>query len=456
MVKVLLVSVVHPTSEVERRYPDLGLGYLAAVLRRRFGPEVEIRIVNREVEAAFKEYQPDVVGLRAVSQNYGGAKRFARMAHQAGVPVLMGGIHITSLPHSLDPQMTLACLGEGEETIVQLVELFLDKQGFPPGDLAGIPGLCFRDGQELVLTPPRPPLTDLDTLPLPARGLLEITKHSYMFTSRGCPYRCRFCASSAYWDKLRFFSADYVVNEIGVLVEDYGVKFISFFDDMFIAKLSRLKEIAEGLNRTGLLGRVKFSCSCSAPNVTAEVARTLKEMNVVSVGLGLESGCEKTLKYLKGAAFSVAKNREAVEILRQHGVAANASFVIGSPEETAADMMETYRFIKETPLNLVDIYVLTPYPGTKIWDHALQRGLVSEDMDWECLNVNFEFSHQEAIILSETMGREEIWEIYKKFRRQRFWRNLKNIWKHPFLSDLPRVACNSLKERVWRLLHARR
>ena len=128
-----------------------------------------------------------------------------------------------------------------------------------------------------------------------------------MFSSRGCPYRCRFCASSAYWDKLRFFSADYVVNEIGVLVEDYKVKFITFYDDMFISNVKRLKEIADGLDREGLLGKVKFSCSCSAPNITDEVARILKEMNVVSVGMGLESGSDKTLTYLKGKAFSVAK-----------------------------------------------------------------------------------------------------------------------------------------------------
>lgn len=177
-------------------------------------------------------------------------------------------------------------------------------------------------------------------------------------------------------------------------------------------------------------------------------------MNVVSVAMGLESGCEKILRYLKGAAFSVEKNSQAVAILKKYGIAANASFVIGSPQETAADMMETYRFINETPLNLVDVYVLTPFPGTPIWKYALDRGLVGEEMDWERLNVNFEFNSREAVILSETLTREKILKYYKKFRRQRFRRNLKSIWGHPFLQDLPRVAFNSLKERAWRLFHA--
>jgi len=138
--------------------------------------------------------------------------------------------------------------------------------------------------------------------------------------------------------------------------------------------------------------------------------------------------------------------------LRRHGIAANASFVIGSPQETEAEILETYRFIKENPLNLVDVYVLVPFPGTPIWQYALDRGLVSEDMDWEKLNVNFEVSHPNAVILSELLTREDIYRLYNKFRRQRFRRNLRNIWWHPFLEDLPRVALNSLKERCWRLL----
>ena len=382
----------------------------------------------------------------------GGPRKLLVQPTDAGVPVLMGGIHISALPQSLSPQMTVGCLGEGEVTIVDLINLFLSTGNFSIPELTKIAGICFWDGGRLSVTPPRPLVSNLDEIPLPARELLEISRHAYMFTSRGCPYRCRFCASSAFWDKLRFFSADYVINEIGVLVEDFGVKFISFYDDMFISNVSRLKDIAYGLENTGLLKKVKFSCSCAAASLSEEVAQILQGMNVVSVGMGLESGCDKTLKFLKGPAFSVEKNRRAVEILRKFGIAANASFVIGSPQETEAEIMETYRFIKENPLNLVDVYVLAPFPGTPIWQYALDRGLVSEDMDWEKLNVNFEVSHPNAIILSEQLSREDIYRLYNKFRRQRFWRNLRNIWWHPFLGDLPRVAFNSLKERCWRLL----
>jgi len=454
VIKALFVSAVNPASEVERRYPDLGLGYIAGILREKFGSEIQLRIIDNDFDKVFKDYQPDFVGIRSVSQNYGQAKKIARVAYQAGVPVLMGGIHISALPHSLESSMALGCIGEGEETIVRLTELFLDKGQFPPEDLMKIPGLCFWDGDRLSLTSPRSPIANLDSIPLPARDLLRIRAHTYMFTSRGCPYRCRFCASSAYWGQPRFFSADYVVNEIGVLNETYKVNFVTFYDDMFIADIPRLKSIAEGLGRAGLLKKMKFSCSCSAPNVTVEVAQILKDMNVVSVAMGLESGSDRTLHYLKGKAFSVAKNRRAVEVLRKNGIHVNAGFVLGSPEETVDDMMETYRFIKETPVSLVDIYVLTPYPGTFIWEYALKRQLIGADIQWETLNINFDLNHHKAIVLSEALNRNELFAIYKRFRRLRLWRNLKNIWSHPYLIDLPKVALGTIKERVYQLFHS--
>jgi anaerobic magnesium-protoporphyrin IX monomethyl ester cyclase len=455
MLKILFISVIDTKSEIEKRYPDLGLAYLAAQIKKYFPQQVQIKIINRNVAAALADYQPDLIGLRSVSQNYGRAKKIAEQAHALGIPVMIGGVHISVLPQSLDRHMSVACLDEGEETIIDLLNLFLAKRKFVAADLAEIAGLAFWEGEQLIVTPQRQLIADLDTLPLPARELLDIQPHTYMFTSRGCPYRCRFCSSSSFWNRLRFFSADYVVNEIGVLAEEYKVNFISFYDDMFISNLTRLRQIATGLERAGLLKKVKFSCSCAAPNITEEVAYILKEMNIVSVGMGLESGSNKILEYLKGPAFKVEKNRRAVEILRQHGIAANASFVIGSPPETAQDILETYDFIKKTPINLVDIYVLTPYPGTKIWDYARERKLVSDNMDWELLNVNYEVNHKKAIILSETLNREQLYQFYRKFRRLRFWRNLRNIWSHPFLIDLPKVAINLLKERLLRLLNDR-
>lgn len=197
-----------------------------------------------------------------------------------------------------------------------------------------------------------------------------------------------------------------------------------------------------------MLGKIKFTCSCRANLVNENVAKLLKKMGVVSVGLGLESGSERVLKYLKGDSTSVEQNRNAVNVFRKYGIAVNASFVIGSPDETKAEMMETYNFIKNNPLDLVDIYVLMPFPGTPVWDYAEQKGLVSDNMDWSSLTSDFDADYGKAIIVSELYNRGEIYQIYKKFQRLRFYTNLKNIWRSPFLVDLPRYILKAANRKL--------
>jgi len=161
-------------------------------------------------------------------------------------------------------------------------------------------------------------------------------------------------------------------------------------------------------------------------------------MGVFSVGMGLESGSEKTLKYLKGGSVTVKDNINAIRVLKKYGIAAAASFVIGSPQETKEEIFETYEFIKNNPLDLADAYLLIPLPGTPLWEYAKNRGLVSDDdnMDWDLLNVNFSQNHEKTIILSETLNREELWKIYKKFQRLCRYKKIKSIYRHPYRQDI--------------------
>lgn len=452
MKKVLFINAINPNSEVEQRYPNLGLGYLVSCLRKEFNGDIfDFKIIDRNVENQILEYGPDIIGITCVSQNYNYAKKYANFARKKNIPVMIGGVHISMLPESLSEDMNVGCVGEGEETIIELFNLFLKENNFSADKLGKIKGLVFRENGKIIQTEKRERVMNMDNIPYPARDLLDIKKHSYMFSSRGCPYRCVFCASSRFWDNVRFFSPEYVVGEIKELVENYGVQLISFFDDLFILDKKRLKDIVDVLKKQDFYKKIKFTCSCRANLVDDETARLLKEMNVVSVGLGLESGNERVLASLKGGSVTVQQNKKAIEIFKKHKIAVNASFVIGSPSETREEIIQTYNFIKEVSFDLVDIYVLTPYPGTSIWKYALERGLVSDNMDWERLNVNFE-RNKKAVILSEKLNKEEIYNIYKKFRRLRLFKNLKHIWHHPLLIDLPRYVFKFIFEKIDLLL----
>lgn len=454
MKRVLFVNAIDPLSEVENRYRPLWPAYLAAFAEKSLGTDkLEFRFMSGSFQNELHSFRPHVVALSAVSQNYNHVKTYARIAREQGLSVIAGGMHISNLPQCLTTDMDVGCIGEGEVTFSELMQHYLEFGRFSPDDLGSIKGIVYYKKGKLVTTPSRS-LHQLDKLPHPKRSLIGYQSHDYMFTSRGCPYQCSFCASTRYWAKVRWASAEYVIEEMRELIEN-GVKTISFYDDIFIANKKRLQQIAASIIANGFNRQVKFTCSARANTVTPEAVDLLKSMNMVSVGLGLESGNDRILRYLKGRV-TVENNLQAVNLLKDAGIQANASFIIGSPDETEAEIMDTYNFIKNSRLDFFDLYVLTPLPGTETWAYASRRNLISDDMDWSLLNVNFEVHPEKALILSETLSRRQLLRLYKKFRRLRLVRIIKALPGSPWVRDLPGVAIKVLIEKLGRIIRTLR
>lgn len=432
--KFMFINAVDVTKEIETATPPLGLGYLASSLRENFGREyIDFKIVDRDIEQEINEFKPTIIGITSVSQNYNKAIKYARIAKEYGVPVIMGGIHISVLPSTLTNDMDVGVIGEGEQTIIELFNLFEKKGYFDGNELENIEGVAFRRSDKLVVTKKRNLVESLDSIPMPARDLFAIKGSTSMFTTRGCPYRCTFCASSRFWDKLRFFSAEYVVNEIEYLVKKYHIKRIGFLDDLFVANRLRVRQILGLLEKRNILGKVTFSCSARSNLVDNELAKLLQQMNVKFVSMGLESGCPTTLEYLKGGDISVVQHINALKTLRSYGIKPNATFIIGSPKESREDILQTFTFIKENPMSNFDIYVLTPFPGTPVWDYARAKNLVSEDMDWDILDINFGASHEKALILSEELTRDELYKLFLLFEKEKEKIVIRTVFKNPSL-----------------------
>lgn len=419
--KLLLINAINPLSEVQYRWPNLGLCYLAASIRQRFGPqEFEFRIIDRDVAGTLKSWRPEIVGITSVSQNYNYAKAYAHIAKQAGAFVVMGGMHISSLPGTMTQDMDVAVIGEGERVFCDILEAYLDHRPIE------------RRMQAARLIEP------IDKIPRPSRDLVKIRIQSNLFSSRGCPYRCVFCFSSRYWKKVRFFSAEYVAEELREMYR-MGVRRANFYDDLMIADTRRLARLHDIIVMDPELSEMKFWLNARANTVTEETAEIMASMGVVSVGMGLESGNERTLRYLKGGTVSVEDNYNAVRILHEHGIGATASFVIGSPDETEEEIMDTYRFIQRSGLDFVDIFPLVPFPETPVWEEARERGLVSDDMDWNRLNVYWT-KKADPIVMSRRLTREDMDRIYAKFHRLRLWIAFKRAWFHPFFKEMVKAG----------------
>jgi len=425
--------------------PSLGLGYIAAYLREHIAG-LKIKIISFDIENHIKRFQPELIGITSVSQNFGHAIKIAKICKKHNLPVIVGGQHISALPGTLSEDMDIGIMREGEDTFREIVEIA--KSGWDIKKVRKIKGIAYKQKGKLIQTTQRELIKPLDNLPHPAYDLLEFQKGGQfpIFSSRGCPYNCQFCSSTRFWNSVRFFSAEYVVEEIKMIVKRFRPSLITFQDDLFVADKKRLAKIVQLLRKANIHKKVAFHVSCRANLVTDELIETLQKMNVTNVFLGLESGSEKTLKWLKGNV-TMAMNRKAVKIISRHRINVNATFIIGAPYETKKDIMQTFNFIKNSPINLFQVYGLVPYPGTPVWDFAVKKGVVSIDMDWEQLSQDFEHNPDKKLNLCENLSKKEVYDFYIKFERLRKYKYAKtlviNAIRHPD-QILPYI-----KRKVW-------
>ncbi len=356
-------------------WPNLAFGSLKSYLHKCFGDSV---IMERAHPGNLHEY--DIAALSCITQDYNIAKQIAHEVKQKNPKsiTVLGGSHVTWLPQTLTRDFDFGVIGEGEQTFVEFVDYI--KSARRPEQLFTIPGLVFWHDGGLLCAPARQFIEPLDSIPPPIRDNPGETQY-YMFTSRGCPYKCTFCSSSAFWKKTRFHSADYVVAEIERCVR-MGATHIPMMDDLFVANRKRFVEILEKLKRTDLHKKFNFNfmVQVRANLVDDELCYLMKEFPVTGAHFGAESATDRILG-LMGKGVTASKNQEALDILYSHGIAANPSFIVGWPTETEDEIRATLDFVikngRDGKMNIFSgVNILTPFPGTKVWDDAVKDGTI--------------------------------------------------------------------------------
>ena len=387
--------------------PPLNLISLANYLvDRRIVPKENFLVMNTAFDNVKDEvlnFKPDIIGFSVLTPFYDLAKRLAtELKALTGATILIGSYHISALPEQLEEPYDVGVVGEGELTLIELVGLWQKGEIRNFRKLSKVLGICyFNEKGKVIITDPRPlidvaslPMVDWSIIPekkmlkymvVPINGRAEARKFTSMYTARGCPYNCAFCAHRVLTggkSGVRNFPIERVLNEMEYLYREYKVTCIQVLDDTFAVSKTRTRELIEGLRTRNLLGKICFYMVFIRANIIdQEYSNLLKELGVTTVFIGIESGSVKVLKAIKDGPMSADMVKKAVKCFGNNQIFITGSFMLFSPNEGQKDFSETINlvkwFIKQKNAFAVIFSITTPYPGTRLWIDAVKSGLVN-------------------------------------------------------------------------------
>jgi anaerobic magnesium-protoporphyrin IX monomethyl ester cyclase len=398
MTRVLLTHsfyLCHDRKQEQRMKPYPPLATLvAAAVARRAGYEVHLfdAMLSSgvdEFDAELHAVQPDVVAVLEDNFNYvtkmctttmrAAGTGMVASAAAAGAQVVVNGSDASDVPAAyLQAGADAVIVGETERALPEVLAALVAGR-----DLHGIDGLVLPDGRGgFVRNRPRPPLDDLDSLPLPAWDLLDRERYRAawrgahgrlswnMVASRGCPLQCAWCAKPLYGDHYALRGTNAVAEEMERLQAEVGPDHIWFADDIFGLRPGWIVELADELEHRGV--RIPFTVQSRVDLMTPEVCSALARAGAEEVWLGVESGAQSVLDGMnKGTTVEQAQS--ATRELRRCGVRPSWFLQLGFPNEGWADILATRDLVRELEPHDVGVSVCYPLPGTAFYEQVASQ-----------------------------------------------------------------------------------
>lgn len=488
------VMIVNPRFHLPidtRTTPHLGLAYLAAVSEQR-GDEVMVfdaDVEDEPITEAVRRFQPEIIGITANTPQVKSAWRTAQAIKSvADIPVVLGGPHVSVLPaeSASRPEVDVVVRGEGEAVWVKLAEIIerakkgspdftardlLDPQHNLLDSLLGISYYTVNNQERH--NPDHPAIADLDTLPFPAYHFFKMDRYTNLqpatdavdgsrsfsvMTSRGCPYRCTFCSQSIMPIKWRARSPESVLREWQHLVHNLGAQEIGVLDDSANIQVDRLERIANLIieNKVNHVPWI-FVNGIRANLATKELLGKLKQAGLKRVAFGVESGDPDVL-------LSIDKKidhdtiRQAFKNAKAVNLETIGFFIIGLPGETEESMERTIKFACEVDPLIANFSMMTPYPGTKVFEIAKRQGRLLLE-DWEDYVFFDGRARYELGEMTAEMVERKWKEAYRRFylrphriamtlSRKDFWVNWRRTFKVAFNTLFPKKEKAELRQQV--------
>jgi len=438
----------------------MGIASLAAWLRERSGLEVraldsvvegyrnvedldeetiKFGLSYQEIGRRIEDYQPDLLGISTIfSSQFPFVREIAKRAREIDpdMTLVTGGTYPSFLPERAleTSELDAVVIGEGELALSALIERI--NAGRP---LEGLPATAFKHNGDIRVNPARLVMEDLGGLPLPARDLFPVERYFQVdmpmqaisrrrrnlsiATSRGCPYKCRFCSSTIHWTRYRTRPVEAVLHELETLKRDYRIGEIKFEDDNLTFDRERAKKLFQGMIERGLDLVWNTPNGIAVRHLDDEMLALMKKSGCYELTLAVESGDPYVLKNIIRKPLDPDQAREAARRIKDHGIETAGYFIIGFPGETKDQVRRTLDLAVSLALDRVYIFMYTPLPGTPLAEQAVAEGLVRDGFDFERENNYF----MPSVKLPDLA-----WEELVRMQRRAFWKsNLRLMFTRP-------------------------